>query len=206
MCDRTCLLRILAATALLALSGCVSMGSDASSRPLRPVAYVDLPRYMGGWFVIANIPYSAEKDCFDSVEGYALRPDGRIENKFACRDDSFDAPMKPKLKTVATVHDRTSNAEWRVPFFKVIRVKYLVIDLDPDYRWAVIGHPSRRYGWVISRTASLPDDTYSGILQRLREQGYDTAKFVKVPQWGGDPRRPAGAGVPTFRPVPAQQR
>jgi apolipoprotein D and lipocalin family protein len=203
MCDRTYLLRMLAATALFALSGCVSM-NGASSRPLRPVAHIDLPRYMGGWFVIANIPYFAEKDCFDSVEGYALRSDGRIDNKFACREKAFDAPMKPKLKTIATVYDRTSNAEWRVPFFKVLRVKYVVIDLDPDYRWAAIGHPSRRYGWIISRTRSLPDDTYLGILQRLRGQGYDTTKFVKVPQWVGESRTPAGTASRTFRPVAAR--
>jgi apolipoprotein D and lipocalin family protein len=203
MCDRICLLRMLAATALLALGGCVSMSGE-SSRPLRPVAHLDLPRYMGGWFVIANIPYFAEKNCFDSVEGYALRADGRIDNKFACREGSFDAPMKPKLKTIATVYDRTSNAEWRVPFFRVIRVKYFVIDLDPDYRWAAIGHPSRRYGWIISRTRSLPDDTYLGILQRLRGQGYDTTKFVKVPQWGAELRTPVGAAIPMFRPVAAQ--
>jgi apolipoprotein D and lipocalin family protein len=204
MRDRFCLLRMLAALALLTLGGCASMMGGASSRPLRPVAHIDLPRYMGGWFVIANIPYFAEKDCFDSVEGYALLPDGRIDNRFACREKSFDAPMKPKLKTIATVYDRTSNAEWRVPFFNVIRVKYFVIDLDPGYRWAVIGHPSRRYGWVISRTASLPDATYSGILERLRGQGYDPAKFVKVPQGRAEPRTSAGTAISTSRPVAAR--
>jgi apolipoprotein D and lipocalin family protein len=159
---------------------------------------------MGGWFVIANIPYFAEKDCFDSVEGYALLPDGRIDNRFACREKSFDAPMKPRLKTIATVYDRTTNAEWRVPFYNVIRVKYFVIDLDPNYRWAVIGHPSRRYGWVISRTASLPDATYSGILERLRGQGYDPTKFVKVPQGRARPRTSAGVEISTFQPVAAR--
>jgi apolipoprotein D and lipocalin family protein len=204
MRDRFCLLRTLAAAAaLLILSGCAAMGG-ASSRPLRPVAYLDLQRYMGGWFVIANIPYFAEKDCFDSVEGYALRPDGRIDNKFACREKSFDAPMQPQLKTVATVYDRTSNAEWRVPLFNVIRVKYFVIDLDSEYRWAVIGHPSRRYGWVISRTPSLPDDIYAGILQRLRGQGYDPTKFVKVPQGSVEPRTSAGVAISTSRPVSAR--
>jgi apolipoprotein D and lipocalin family protein len=203
MCDRTLLLRIVAVIALFALSGCVAMGGSSSPRPLRPVERVDLQRYMGGWFVIANIPYFAEKDCFDSVEGYALLPDGRIDNRFACREKSFDAPMKPKLRTIATVHDRTSNAEWRVPFYRVFRVKYFIIDLDPAYGWAVIGHPSRRYGWVISRTRALPDDTYRGILQRLREQGYDSSKFVKVPQFGGELRTTADANR-TFRPVAAQ--
>ncbi len=204
MCDRTGLLRMLAVIALLALSGCASM-SGTSSRPLRPVAHVDLQRYMGGWFVIANIPYFAEKNCFDSVEGYALRPDGRIDNKFACREKSFDAPMRPKLKTIATVYDRASNAEWRVPFFKVVQVKYFILDLDADYRWAVIGHPSRRYGWILSRTPTLPNDTYLHILERLREQGYDTARFVKVPQQSvnGESRTAAGPAISTFRPATA---
>jgi len=204
MCDMPAPLRVLTVAVLLALSGCASMMGGPSSRPLRPVAYVDLPRYMGGWFVIANIPYFAEKDCFDSVEGYSLRPDGRIDNKFACREKSFDAPMKPKLETIATVEDQTTNAEWRVPVLKVVRLKYFVIDLDPDYRWAVVGHPSRRYGWILSRTRSLPDDVYSRILQRLQGQGYDPAKFVKVPHQGCEARTAAGKSVPTFRPVPVR--
>jgi apolipoprotein D and lipocalin family protein len=191
MRNRPYLLRFLVVAALLAVSGCASMGmGSARLLPLRPVPYVDLPRYMGGWYVVANIPYFAEKDCHDSVEGYVLRADGRIDNKFACREKSFDAPMKNKLETVATVYDRRSNAEWRVPFYRVVRVKYFVIDLDPDYRWAVIGHPSRKYGWILSRTRTLPDTTYQGILQRLRTQGYDTRKFAKVPHRDSGPSFP----------------
>jgi apolipoprotein D and lipocalin family protein len=109
--------------------------------------------------------------------------------------------MKPQSKVIATVYDQTSNAEWRVPFLNVLRVKYLIIDLDADYRWAVIGHPSRRYGWVISRTPSLPDDVYAGILGRLRGQGYDEKKFVKVPQGSREPRAVAGVAVSTTRPM-----
>lgn len=182
---------ILALAILAGLSACTSMGVHLHSKPLRPVAYVDLPRYMGGWYVIANIPYFAEKNCFDSVEGYALRPDGRIDNKFACREKSFDAPLKKKLTTIATVYDKETNAEWRVPLYRgVIRAKYFVIDLDQNYRWAVVGHPSRRYGWILSRTPVLPDDTYQGILNRLAEQGYDATKFVKVPRRAGQPKYP----------------
>jgi apolipoprotein D and lipocalin family protein len=146
------------------------------------VPHVDLSRYMGDWFVIANIPYFAEKNCFDSVESYALRADGRIDNWFTCREKSFDAPLKRKVTTIATVYDKQSNAEWRVPFFKALKIKYFVIDLDSDYQWAVIGHPSHRYGWIISRTRTLSEQTYLRILQRLGEQGYDPSTFVKVPQ------------------------
>ncbi|HVY82744.1 MAG TPA: lipocalin family protein [Steroidobacteraceae bacterium] len=190
---RTGISRLLLALALLAaVAGCVSMGGK-SSRPLKAVPYVDLPRYMGGWFVIANIPTSREKDCVDSIEGYAMRPDGRIDNKFACRDGSFSAPMKRRVSTIATVYDTQSNAEWRVPLYRVLNVKYVVVDLDPNYRWAVVGHPSRRYGWILSRSRTLPDETYAGIMQRLAEQGYDTRKFQKVPQGPGGPTIPTTA-------------
>ncbi len=199
MSYRIYLRRTFAVAALLTLCGCASMSMGGSaSKPLRPVQFVDLERYMGGWFVIANIPSHTEKDCYDSVEGYALRADGRIDNKFACRESSFDAPMTPKLKTIATVHDKTSNAEWRVPFYRVVEVKYFVIDLDPDYRWAVVGHPSRNYGWILSRTRSLPDDTYQEFLERLRGQGYDTAKFMTVPHRGQSSARLPAPSSPCF--------
>jgi apolipoprotein D and lipocalin family protein len=163
--------------AFIATSGCTSM-----QQPMQTVPHVDLPRYMGDWFVIANIRYFAEKDCFDSVESYALRPDGKIDNWFTCRKKSFDAPMKRKATAVATVKDSVTNASWSITFLKVISVKYLILDLDPDYQWVAVGHPSRKYGWVLSRSKTLPDETYQQIQARLKDQGYDPAKFQMVPQ------------------------
>ena len=139
---------------------------------------------MGDWRVIANIPYFAEKNCVDSIEAYALRPDGKIDNFFTYRKKSFDAPQK-RLQALAWVHDRQTNAEWRVRFFGLLTVKYLILDLDPNYQWTVIGHPSRKYGWIMARQKTLPDSIYEGILHRLAEKGYDPAKFQKVPQLPG---------------------
>lgn len=151
-------------------------------QPLQTVPHVDLPRYMGDWYVIANIPYFAEKNCFDSIESYALRADGNIDNWFTCRKDSFDAPLERKVNALAKVTDKTSNAAWRVRFFKVISVQYLILDLDLDYQWVAVGHPSRRYGWVMARAKILPEGTYHDILKKLGDQGYDVGKFEKVPQ------------------------
>jgi len=157
--------------------GCMSTGM-----PLRTVDHVDLPRYMGDWYVIANIPYFAEKNCVDSIESYALRDDGNIDNWFTCRKGSFDAPMKRRASALAKIEDKTTNATWSVHFFKVISVKYLILDLDPHYQWVAIGHPSRNYGWVLSRSKTLPDAAYQTILGNLAAQGYDTRKFKLVPQ------------------------
>lgn len=148
---------------------------------LRTVPSVDLARFMGDWRVIANIPYFAERDAVDSVESYALRPDGKIDNWFVFRRGSWDAQPK-RFEFSAEVVDKRTNAEWRVRFLPFLKVAYLVIDLDPDYRWTVIGHPSRRYGWIMARERTLSGEVYAGILQRLADQGYDPSKFVKVPQ------------------------
>jgi apolipoprotein D and lipocalin family protein len=153
-----------------------------TSQPLKTVPHVDLPRYMGDWYVIANIPYFGEKNCVGSIESYALRADGDIDNAFSCRKKSLVAPLERVTNARVKVHDKFTNAEWRVRFFKVVSVKYLVLDLDPEYQWVVVGHPSRRYGWVFARNKSLPDDTYQAILQRLAAQGYDTSRFAKVAQ------------------------
>jgi apolipoprotein D and lipocalin family protein len=169
---------VCALCALILAAGCRSV----NEKPLQTVAHVDLPRYMGDWYVIANIPYFAERNCFDSVESYALRADGDIDNWFACRKGSFAAPLKRKVNAIARVEDKDSNALWRVRFFKVISVQYLILDLDPDYQWVVVGHPSRRYGWIMARSKTLPEATYSRLLERLAAQGYDPGNFAKVPQ------------------------
>ncbi len=172
------LCRFLLLLSLISLTACATQGARP---PLRTVRHVDLPRYMGDWRVIANIPYFAERGSVDSIESYGLRPDGRIANWFRYRKGSFDAPQK-RVDFVADVVNHQTNAEWRVHFAPLISASYLVIDLDPHYRWTVVGHPSRSYGWIMARTKTMPEATYRGILQRLARQGYDPAAFVKVPQ------------------------
>jgi apolipoprotein D and lipocalin family protein len=172
------LYRLIVIAALVSLSwGCTSMKA-----PLRTVPQVSLPRYMGDWYVIANIPYFAEKKCVDPIESYALRADGKIDNWFQCRKKSFDAPLERKANAIATVEDKASNATWSVKFLHFISVKYLILELDPGYQWVAVGHPSRRYGWIMARSKTLNESTYQSILHSLSEQGYDPGKFEKVPQ------------------------
>lgn len=181
--------RLITALAALGLAACATSPPSAkpapnpmaAKTPLRTVPKVDLPRFMGDWRVIANIPYFAERGNVDSIESYQLRPDGIIDNGFAFRKNSFDAPQK-KMTFTAEVKNKETNAEWRVRFLPFFKVAYLVIDLDPDYQWTVIGHPSRKYGWIMARSKTLPDATYDAILRRLEAQGYDPKKFAKVPQ------------------------
>jgi apolipoprotein D and lipocalin family protein len=153
----------------------------ASTPPLQTVPHVDLNRYMGDWYVIASIPYLAERDKVAAIERYEFGPDGKISNTFIFRKKSLTAPEQ-QWHAVGTVVNRKTNAEWRMQFFWPVKLAYLVIDLDPDYGWAVVGHPSRNYLWVLARRPILDDTVYQGILQRAADQGYDTSSVTKIPQ------------------------
>jgi apolipoprotein D and lipocalin family protein len=158
------------------------LGCASTKTPIHTVGHVDLPRYMGDWYIISEIPNLAEKSCFDSVESYALRPDGGIDNWFSCRKKSFEAPMKRVTSAKAKVADPNTNATWHLRFYKILSIDYVVLDLDPNYQWVVVGHPSHRYAWIMARANSLPDSLYDSILSRTQAQGYDPQLFVKVPQ------------------------
>lgn len=149
--------------------------------PLTTVPHVDLSRYVGDWHVFAHIPYALEKGKVGTLDRYALRPDGKMDNIFLFRRGSLEAPLE-QWKGVAWVHDETTNAEWRVQFIWPLRVPYLIIDLDPDYQWSVIGYPNRKLAWVLSRKPVLDEKIYRAILGRMAKQGYDTSLLAKVPQ------------------------
>jgi apolipoprotein D and lipocalin family protein len=137
---------------------------------------------MGHWRVIAEIPYFAERGAVDSVESYSLLPDGTIHNWFTSRKNSFDAPERT-INAHAYIVNKQTNAEWKVKFLGgIITAPYLILDLDPDYQWTVVGYPSRNLGWIMAREKTLPESTYNAILKRLAAQHYDISRFEKVPQ------------------------
>lgn len=171
--------RLIANLTLLILMGACTTPSKQAA--LKTIPHLDLPRFMGDWYVFAHIPYSLEKGKVGTLDRYALRADGRIDNSFLFRRGNLDAPLE-EWKGIAWVKNRQSNAEWRVQFIWPFRVPFLVVELDPAYQWAAIGYPNRKLGWVLSRKPALKEETYAGILRRLESQGYDASLFVKVPQ------------------------
>jgi apolipoprotein D and lipocalin family protein len=176
-----CALLIAIATMIAACATTKMHSMKSPATRLRTVPQVDLPRFMGDWRVIASIPSSADKDHVDAIESYALRPDGTIENWFTYRKKSFGAPQKT-IHTQAVVVNKETNAEWRVKSYGVFAADLFVIDLEPNYQWAVIGHPSRNFGLILAREKTLPPATYENVLDRLAAQGYDPGRFVKIPQ------------------------
>jgi apolipoprotein D and lipocalin family protein len=176
--------RCLAAALLIVLAGCSSTPRDGRL-PVQTVANVDLQRYQGRWYEIANFPMYFQRKCVgDTTANYALRDDGRVGVLNRCRTDSGFIEADGK----ASVVEGSANAKLRVTFFWPFHGDYWVIGLDPDYRWAVVGDPDRRYLWVLSRTPSLDKASLDVALAAARAQGYDLTPLRITPQSAADGR------------------
>ncbi len=147
---------------------------------LQTVDYVDLNRFMGDWYVIANIPTWLEKGAHNALEQYYWNEDGYIDVTFSFNKDSFSGKKK-RLTQKAFIYNSTTNAEWRIQPFWPLKLPYLVIDLDEDYQYTVIGYPSRKFLWIMSRSKNLDKETLRIIYDNLEAQGYDASMIQKVP-------------------------
>ena len=175
---------------LLAALGIGALLSVCASTPptIPPVASVDLPRFMGDWYVIAQIPTYLEREAYDSVESYRLDDDGKIRTTFRYRNGSADAPLKT-MEPVGRVVPGTNNAVWEMQFVWPIQAEYVIVDLAPDYSRTIVGRSKRDYVWLMARTPQLPEPELQAAIARIKALGYDTGKLRMVPQ--------AAAGKPT---------
>ena len=165
---------------LVVLCSLCSFALAAPKPELTTVPRVELTRYVGRWFEIAKYPNRFERDCDRDVKAlYTRLEDGSIEVENSC----IQANGKPKVsKGKAKVADERTNAKLKVKFFWPFYGDYWVIDLDPQYRWAVVGEPHRKYLWILSRHPHMDAAEYASITSRLAAKGYDATKLVTVNQ------------------------
>lgn len=150
-------------------------------KSLTTVDYVDIPRFMGDWYVIASIPTFIETDAWNAVESYSLEPDGTIDTTFTFREGGFDGEPKEYHPT-GYIRDTETNAVWGMQFVWPFKADYRIIYLDDAYTRTVIGRNKRDYAWIMARTPTIPETEYQHLLQLLKREGYDMEKVRKVPQ------------------------
>ena len=161
-------------------SGCVTKDAN-NMKPLEAVTFVALDRYVGQWYEIARYHHRFQKGCVGSKATYSLREDGKITVVNECYDKSFSGKLR-SVKGKAWVVDKETNARLKVSFFWPFAGDYWIIDLGQEYEYAVVGHPDRKYLWILSRTPVMDEKVYQSILARLQKQDYDTAKLVRTDQ------------------------
>ncbi len=141
-----------------------------------PAKSVDLQRYLGIWFEIARYDQRFERSCAAAATAaYSLRADGSINVVNRCR--RLDGSIKEALGR-AKIVDRTTNAKLKVSFFGPFYGDYWVLDHADDYSWSIVGEPSGRYLWILSRRSDPGRAAIEELVRRAQELGYDTKQLI----------------------------
>ena len=149
--------------------------------PLGLAKEVDIPRFMGDWYVIANIPTFIEKGATNAIESYRLNDDGTIATTFTFHEGQPTGPLK-RYDPKGFVQDQADHAVWRMLFMWPFKSDYRIVYLSPDYQETIIGREARDYVWIMARSPTIPEDHYQRLTERLKQEGYDVKKIEKVPQ------------------------
>lgn len=159
---------------LAGLSGC----QQEYHPPLPTVPSVDLRRFMGDWYEIALLPNQFQSMCVADTKARYRQDGDRVRVKNSCRKS--DGTMAD-VSGIAKVVEGSRNAKLRVSFFRPFYGDYWVLALDPEYRWVLVGEPSRKYGWVLSRQPVLEDALLQNILDTAVSLGYERSTFLPSP-------------------------
>lgn len=165
---------------MITISLLAGMAGSGRGGELDVVSSVDLSRYAGHWYEIARLPNRFERKCADSVTAsYALRPDGKVDVVNRCRKATGEyTTAKGKAKIV----DKSTNAKLKVTFFWPFYGDYWILDLGPNYEYAVVGTPSREYLWILSRTPQIDEALYQQLLAEMEKKGFKTEQMIRTSQ------------------------
>lgn len=178
----SCLKVRAASNFLLGLIGAASLSACATSTSEMPVVeYVDIDRFMGDWYVIANIPTFLEKGAHNAVENYSLNDDGTIATHFSYLKGSFDGKRKDYYPK-GFITDKESNAIWGMRFIWPIKADYRIVYLDEDYSITMIGRQKRDFLWIMAREPQISAADYERLVEFAAFLGYDTSEIQRVPQ------------------------
>ncbi|ROH88026.1 hypothetical protein ED236_00605 [Pseudomethylobacillus aquaticus] len=165
------------------LIGCALMLNACTANKLPPIAtvsQVDLPRFMGDWYVIAAIPTLIETESYNAVESYTQNADGSIATTFRFNKGSLDGPVKT-YKPTGFVKPGTGNALWGMQFIWPIKAEYLIAHLDAAYSQTIIARNARDYVWIMARSPDMSEAEYSALTSLVSQMGYDMSKLRRVP-------------------------
>lgn len=153
--------------------------------PPETVPWVDLTRYQGTWYEIARLPMWFQRGCITSMATYGLVESGKISVLNECVTDRGE---RKTASGYASVFDTQSNAKLEVVFDtwlsrlfpSLVKGKYWIFFLDPDYQTAIVGTPDREYLWILSRTPTMDEEQYRHLVDWCRALGFDTEQLIKA--------------------------
>lgn len=170
------------------VAGCANVPAPAprasATEPARACVAgppIDLQRYMGKWFVIAEAPYLGDASYVGSYDVWTLRADGKISDDYLGHRDGFDRPVSGS-HFVAKVVRGTGNTTWRVGLVWPFEVLVVTAYVDPEYRYTIRCMVDSNMVWLLSRSPEMDRQTYLDLIGRLSQMGFDVRRIRQVPQ------------------------
>jgi apolipoprotein D and lipocalin family protein len=149
------------------------------SEPLE-VAQVELPRMTGKWFEIAKLPRPSQAGCTGTTAEYQLKSASELLIINECHEGSLQGTLK-RVAARAVATDAAVPAKLSLDFGFAYG-DYWIVEVGDDYEYAVVGHPTREYLWILSRERSLPQATLDGVLARARGRGFPVGVLTYTEQ------------------------
>jgi apolipoprotein D and lipocalin family protein len=178
---------VLIATLMLG-AAVTAVAQNAKPGELSVVPNVDLKRYAGTWYEVARLPNTFQARCAEDVTAtYTLRDDGSFDVVNKCRQSGGCVNEAAGRAKLADANGPASKLKVRfapgwLSFLPFVWGNYWIIDLAPDYSYAVIGEPGRKYLWVLSRTPQFDEVRLDSILAGVKKQGYDLTNLIRTTQ------------------------
>ena len=176
---------------LSALIACsfLLMSCQSPKNPLPTESYVDLESFMGTWYVVGYTPILVDGKAHNATEHYYLKPNGRIQTTYQYRKGSFDGPLKT-FRPKGFIYNEATNAEWRMQFIWPFKAEYLILHYDEKRGETIIGHPNRKYAWIMLREPEHEAATYERLLNQIVDLGYNSEQIQRLPQdWSNETLR-----------------
>lgn len=169
--------RLLSSLLLFSLFAC----AQTPNQPLELVQSIELQRFLGKWYEIGGIPTPEQANCTGTTATYTAKSATELDVLNRCFEKSLTG-REISAKGRAYIPNPAEPTKLKVEFFWPFAGDYQIMALDPEYQYAMIGTPSRRYLWVLSRSPELPESTWKTLVDSAVAQGYDSSKIIKTLQ------------------------
>jgi apolipoprotein D and lipocalin family protein len=162
----------------------LSIGCTTTGNKVNTVQNVEIEKFMGDWYVLAGRFTFLEVDVHNGLERYTWNQDQqRIDVDFTYNKGSLTGPQK-SIPQKAWIYNQETKAHWKVSPLWPLKFDYLIVELDKNYQWTVIGVPDQKYLWIMARDWKNPEPIVKEAILSLEKKGYDTKNIILVPhQW-----------------------
>lgn len=135
-------------------------------------------KYLGKWYEIARFDFRFEKNLNNVTATYSMKDNGNIK----VDNRGYDY-IKNKWKESigeAKFVENENVARLKVSFFKPIWAGYNVIDMDDNYKYALVAGNNLDYLWILSREKTVPQEYKDRFLEKAKKLGYKTENLIWV--------------------------